>query len=52
MSELRPGLGIDEDAAGIIVDVCGNESRTDYGKKQQDPGLPTPQELHAHFSQT
>jgi hypothetical protein len=52
MSELRPGGRIGKDAAGIIVDVCGNESRPDYGKKQQDPNLPTPQELHAHFLKT
>jgi len=52
MSELCSGGRVGKDAAGIIVDVCGNETRPDNGKEQQDPGLPTPQELHADISQT
>ena len=52
MSELRSGLGIGQDAAGIIVDVGGDESRPDDGEEQQDPGFPAFQKLHAHFSQT
>src|ERR1700721_1036521 len=52
MPELRPGGGIGQDAAGIIVDVCGNESRSDYGKEEQDPDLRAPQKLHAHVSKT
>ena len=52
MSKLRAGLGVDQNAAGIIVDVRGNKSRTDYGEEEQDPDLPTSQEIHAHISQT
>ena len=52
MSELRPGGRIGQDAAGIIVDVRGNEPRTHHGKEQQDPALPTSQKPHAHLSQT
>jgi hypothetical protein len=52
MSELSPGGGIGQDAAGIIVDVCGNESRSDYGKEEQNPDLRASQKLHAHISQT
>ena len=47
-----PAWRVGQDAAGIIVDVRGNESRPDYGKEQQDPDLPTSQEPHAHFSLT
>jgi hypothetical protein len=52
MSELRPGGGIGQDAAGIIVDVCGNEPWAYYGEEQQDPDLRASQKLHAHVSQT
>ena len=52
MSELRPGLGVGQDAAGIVIDVRGNESRADYGEEEQDPGLRASQELHAQSSQT
>jgi hypothetical protein len=52
MSELRPGGRVGQDAAGIIIDVRGNKSGSDYGKKQQDPDLPTFQQTHARISQT
>jgi hypothetical protein len=52
MSKLGPGGRVGKDAAGIVIDVRGNKTRSDDGKKQQDPDLPTSQETHAHFSQT
>src|SRR5262249_15925114 len=46
VTELRAGKRIGKDATGIIVDVCGNEPRPDYGQQQQDPGLPALQPFH------
>ena len=53
MSELRSGLRIGQDAAGIIVDVGSDESRAHDGKEQQYPDFPASQKLHhGHISQT
>ena len=48
VSELRAGGGIGPDAAGIVVDVRGDETRTDDGEERSaDPDFPTFQEFHA-----
>jgi hypothetical protein len=39
MPELCARLGIGQDAAGVIIDVGGNESRPNYGEEQQEPGF-------------
>jgi hypothetical protein len=52
VSELCARRRVGPDATGIIIDVCGDETRADYGEEQQDPGLPASQELHEHISQT
>jgi hypothetical protein len=52
MSKLCPGLGVDQDAAGIVIDVRGNKTRADYGEKEQDPGFRASEKLHGHFSLT
>ena len=52
ISELRAGLRIGQDAAGIVVDVRGDDPRPDYGEEQQGPAFPAFQKLHAHISQT
>src|SRR5208337_1365354 len=44
----RAGSRIGEDAAGIVIDIRGDEARPYHGKKQQDPELPTSQKFHAH----
>ena len=40
VAELRAGLRIRQDAAGIVVDIRGDEARSYDGEKQQDPELP------------
>jgi hypothetical protein len=52
MSKLCPGLGIDQDAAGIIVDVRGYETRAYDGEEQENPGFRASEKLHGHFSLT
>src|SRR5207302_9709085 len=52
MPIFRAGKRIREDAIGIIVNIRGDEARTDYCEYQQDPGLPASQELHGHISKT
>jgi hypothetical protein len=52
MPELRPGSRVGVDAVGIVVDVRGDKTRTNYGEEQDDPGLPAFQEFHASNSQT
>jgi hypothetical protein len=52
MPELRPGSRVGVDAIGIVVDIRGDKARSDYGEKQQQPGLPAFQESHASNSQT
>ena len=37
---LRAGLGVGEDAAGVVIDVGGDESGAENGQKQQDPDSP------------
>src|SRR5208282_2280485 len=51
VAELRAGLRIGQDAVGIVVDIRGDEARSYYGKKQQEPELPTSQEFHARRPQ-
>ena len=38
---LRAGLRVGEDAAGVVIDVGGNESGAEDGQKQQYPDSPT-----------
>ena len=38
---LRAGLRVGEDAAGVVIDIGGNESGTENGQKQQYPDSPT-----------
>ena len=38
---LRAGLGVGEDAAGVVIDIGGNESGAEDGQKQQYPDSPT-----------
>src|SRR5215468_1463664 len=52
VSKLGARRRIRPDAAGIVIDVCGNKARTDNCQEQQDLGLPASQELHGHISQT
>ena len=40
-SVLRPGLGVGQDAAGIVVDVGRDDPRPDYGEEQQGPASPS-----------
>ncbi len=51
-SVLRAGLGIGEDAAGIVVDVGGDDPRSDYSQEQQGPASQSFQKSHASISQT
>ena len=37
---LRACLGVGEDAAGVVIDVGGNESGAENGQKQQYPDSP------------
>ena len=37
---LRAGLGVGEDAAGIVIHVGGNESGAKNGQKEKDPDSP------------
>ena len=52
IAELRAGLRVGQDAAGIVIDVRGNEAGTDNSEEQQDPAFGTFEELHAQISQT
>jgi hypothetical protein len=45
---LGAGLRIRQDAVGIVVDIRGDEARAYYGKKEQNPDLPTSEEFHAN----
>ena len=47
VSELGAGCGIGPDAAGIVVHVGGNKTRTDDGEEDQQPDFPAFQEVHA-----
>ena len=47
VTELRPGLGVGEDAVGIVVDIGGNETRTEHGEEEQYPGSPAFQHVGA-----
>ena len=38
---LRAGLGVGEDAAGVVIHVGGNESGAEDGQKQEYPDSPT-----------
>ncbi len=40
VAELRAGLGVGEDAVGIVVDVGGDEPRAEHGEEEQNPGSP------------
>jgi len=51
-SILRAGLGVGQDAAGIVVDVRGDDPRPDYSEEQQRPASPASPKLHAHISPT
>ena len=37
---LRAGLRVGEDAAGVVIDVGGNEAGTEHGQEEQDPDSP------------
>jgi hypothetical protein len=37
---LRAGLGVGEDAAGVVIDVGGDESGAENGQKQEYPDSP------------
>ncbi len=37
---LRAGLRVGEDAAGVVIDIGGNESGTEHGQKKDDPDSP------------
>jgi hypothetical protein len=40
VAELGASLGVSEDAAGVVIDVGGDESRTEHGEKQEYAGSP------------
>src|SRR6266446_1711545 len=52
MSESRSCLRIGEDAAGVVVDVGGDNPRPDYCQDQQGTAFPAFQKSHARISQT
>src|SRR5258708_38657741 len=52
MSEARSCLRIGEDAAGVVVDVGGDNPRPDYCQDQQGTAFPAFQKYHARISQT
>ena len=37
---LRAGLRVGENAAGVVIDIGGNESGAEHGQKKQDPDSP------------
>ena len=37
---LCAGLRVGEDAAGVVIDIGGNESGTEHGQKEKDPDSP------------
>ena len=51
VAELRAGLRIGQDAAGIVVDIRGDEARAYDGEEQQEPDLPASQEFHGRRPQ-
>ena len=40
VAELGAGLGVGEDAAGVVVDVGGDEAGAEDGKEEDEPGSP------------
>ncbi len=38
---LGAGLGVGEDAAGIVIDVGGDEAGTEHGEEEHDPDSPS-----------
>src|SRR5260370_5417438 len=52
MSEWRSCLRIGEDAAGVVVDVGGDNPRPDYCQDHQGTDFPAFQKSHARISQT
>ena len=50
VSELSTGLGVGDNAVGIVVHVGGDETRTDDGEEQQYPDFPASQESHVRNS--
>ncbi len=46
VAELRAGLGVGEDAAGVVVDVGGDEARPEDGEEEKDSGSPAAPEAH------
>jgi hypothetical protein len=49
---LRARLRIDQNAAGIVVDVRSDDPWPDYGEEQQGPASVTFPKLHARISPT
>ncbi len=49
VAELGAGLGVGEDAAGVVVDVGGDEARAEDGKEEDQPGSPCAPGRHCLF---
>ena len=46
VAELRSGLRVGEDAAGVVVDVGGDEARADDGEQKNETRAPALEERH------
>ena len=46
VAELRAGLGVGEDAAGVVIDVGGDEAGAEDGEEEKDSGSPAAPEAH------